>query len=430
MLTFLGILLFVVAILFSIGLHEMGHLLPAKKFGVKVTEYFVGFGPVLWSTRRGETDYGVKAIPFGGYVRMIGMFPPRADGTMRPSSTGRLGMLIEQARAESESDVLTEDDRRRTFYNLTVPKKLVVMSGGPFMNLVLAFVLFGIMFVGFGLPAPSLKVANVTACAPTSATDDGTCAPGDAPSAAAAAGIKPGDTIVAIGSTGVTSWADFTNTLKAAGPGATTVTVVRDGQTQVLPITLTLTPRPVIVDGADTGQTELRPFLGVGPTFELQPQPVTAVPAQVWNLTVRSASALVSFPAKLVGVSKAAFGGEQRDPNGPIGVVGASRISGDVAAADLPGTWKAAQLIGLIASINLFLFLFNLIPLLPLDGGHIAGALYEGGRRQVAKWRGKPDPGPVDVAKALPVAYAVATLLIAVSVLLIYADIVNPVRLT
>ena len=115
--------------------------------------------------------------------------------------------------------MLTEDDRRRTFYNLTVPKKLVVMSGGPFMNLVLAFVLFGIMFVGFGLPAPSLKVANVTACAPTSATDDGTCAPGDAPSAAAAAGIKPGDTIVAIGSTGVTSWADFTNTLKAAGPG-------------------------------------------------------------------------------------------------------------------------------------------------------------------------------------------------------------------
>ncbi len=430
MLTILGITIFVLAILASIGLHELGHLVPAKRFGVKATEYFVGFGPTVWSTRKGETEYGLKAIPFGGYVRMIGMFPPRPDGTVRASSTGRLGLLVEQARKESESDVLTDEDRKRTFYNLSVPKKLTVMFGGPVMNLIIAVVLFTVMFVGFGLPVPSLTVSNVTPCVPSSAADDGTCAAGEAPSAAAAAGLEPGDTITALDGQPVASWDDFTAQLRDAGAGNTVVTVERDGQTIALPVELTLTPRPVIVDGEDTGQTELRPFLGVGPTFVLQPQPLTAVPGEVWNLTVRSTVALFTFPAKLVGVADAAFSDAQRDPEGPIGVVGASRISGDVTAADLPGTWKAAQLIGIIASVNLFLFLFNMIPLLPLDGGHIAGALYEGARRKVATWRGQPDPGPVDVARLLPVAYGVAILLIGVSILLLYADIVSPVRIT
>lgn len=430
MLTLLGITIFVLAILASIALHELGHLTPAKKFGVKATEYFVGFGPTVWSTKRGETEYGVKAIPFGGYVRMIGMFPPAADGSVRPSSTGRLGLLMEQARKDSEAEVLTEADRKRTFYNLSVPKKLTVMFGGPVMNLILAILLFTLMFVGFGLPAPSLTVSNVTECVPTSALDDGTCAAGETPSAAAAAGIEPGDTITALNGQPVDSWEAFTTELRATGPGESTVTVERDGQTLALPVELTLTPRPVIVDNQDTGETELRPFLGVGPTFVLEPQPLTAVPGEVWNLTVRSAVALATFPAKLAGVADAAFSDGQRDPEGPIGVVGASRISGDVAAADLPGTWKAAQLIGIIASVNLFLFLFNMIPLLPLDGGHIAGALYEGGRRKLATWRGQPDPGPVDVARLLPVAYGVAIVLIGVSLLLLYADIVSPVRIT
>ncbi len=427
MLTAIGVIVFVVAILASIGLHEMGHLVPAKKFGVKVTEYFVGFGPTLWKRTRGETDYGVKAIPFGGYVRMIGMFPPKADGTMRPSSTGRLGMLVDQARQESESEVITDDDRKRTFYNLTVPKKLGVMFGGPVVNLVIAMILFAVMFVGFGLPGPSLTVSSVNPCVPVAGQEG--CPEGAAPSAAAAAGIQPGDTIVAVGATAVTSWQDLTPTLKAQGAGPTTVTVTRNGQEVVLPVTFTLVERPILNDGTETGQTEMRPFLGVGPTFVLTPLPLTAVPGQMWQMTVRSVTALVSFPAKLVGVAQAAFGDGQRDPEGPIGIVGAGRISGEVAGAELPPSWKVAQLIGIIASVNLFLFLFNMIPLLPLDGGHIAGALYEGARRKVASWRGKPDPGPFDVAKLLPVAYGVAALLIVVSVLLVYADIVSPVKL-
>jgi membrane-associated protease RseP (regulator of RpoE activity) len=149
----------------------------------------------------------------------------------------------------------------------------------------------------------------------------------------------------------------------------------------------------------------------------------------MWDITVRSASALVSFPAKMVGLTEAAFTDQPRDPEGPVGVVGVSRISGEVASADAPPSWRIAQFLAIVASLNLFLFLFNLLPILPLDGGHVAGALYEGGRRQVARWRGRPDPGPVDVARMLPVAYTVALVLITMSVIILWADIVKPIRL-
>jgi membrane-associated protease RseP (regulator of RpoE activity) len=432
MLTLVGVVVFVVAILASIALHELGHLVPAKKFGVKVTQYFVGFGSTLWSTRRGETEYGIKAIPFGGYVRMIGMFPPAPDGTTRPSSTGRIGMLVEQARAEAQAEVLTEEDHRRSFYNLSVPKKLTVMFGGPFMNLVIAFALFTLMFVGFGMPQPSTTIAAVSECNPgaVGATATESCPVGAEPSAAAAAGLQPQDTLLAVGGQQVDDWDGFTAALLNVGGGLTTITVDREGQQITYPVDLPLVERPVVVDGQVTSDTELRPFLGVGPQFDLVGVPVTAVPGEMWDLTTRSVAALLSFLSKLVGVADAAFSDGERDPEGPIGIVGAGRISGEVAGADLPGSWKIAQLIGIIASVNLFLFLFNLIPLLPLDGGHIAGALYEGGRRQVARLRGRPDPGPVDVAKALPIAYGVVAVLLVVSVLLFYADIVAPVRLT
>jgi len=291
--------------------------------------------------------------------------------------------------------------------------------------------LFTVMFVGFGLPQPGLTVASVSECAPTAqSTVDEPCPVGAQPSAAAAAGVMSGDEILAVGGRSVSSWDGFTEALTAQGAGETTVRVRRDGSEVQLPVTLALVERPVIQDGRDTGRTELRPFLGVGPQFELVAQPLTEVPALMVDLTARSVVALAAFPARLVGVAEAAFGEAERDPEGPIGIVGATRLSGEVAGAELPPSWKFAQLIGIIASVNLFLFLFNLIPLLPLDGGHIAGALYEGSRRQLAKARGKPDPGPVDVAKALPIAYGVAGLLIVVSLLLLYADIVSPVRLT
>jgi membrane-associated protease RseP (regulator of RpoE activity) len=155
-----GIVAFFLLILASIALHEIGHLVPAKKFGVKVTEYMVGFGPTLWSKRKGETSYGVKAIPVGGYIRMIGMLPPPKDapaGTARSMSTGRLALLVEDARRQSLEEIAPGDENR-VFYKLPVHKRVIIMLGGPVMNLLLAFFLFAAVLVGIGVPQPSLAV--------------------------------------------------------------------------------------------------------------------------------------------------------------------------------------------------------------------------------------------------------------------------------
>jgi membrane-associated protease RseP (regulator of RpoE activity) len=423
--TLIGILALVVALAVSIGLHELGHMVPAKKFGVKVTQYMIGFGPTLWSRRKGDTEYGVKGFPLGGYIRMIGMFPPGPDGSVKASSTGRLGTLIEQARADSAAEIVEPGDEKRTFYNLPVRQKLVVMLGGPVMNLLLAIVLFSIVFVGFGTPTPSTTVNTVTACVPTAADPQGDCTGGSGqPTGAAAAGLQPGDQIVAWDGAAVSEWPQLSQAIRTSAAGDHGVTVVRDGQQVDVTVPLTT------VDGALFGEAaEPRGFLGVSPVVELVPLPVTAVPGQMWDISVKSAQALVSFPAKMVGLTQAAFTDQARDPEGPVGVVGVSRISGEVAAADAPPSWRIAQFLAIVASLNLFLFLFNLLPILPLDGGHVAGALYEGARRRIARWRGQPDPGPVDVARMLPVAYTVAMILIAMSVIILWADIVKPIRL-
>lgn len=430
MLTAVGIIAFILAILFSIAWHELGHFIPAKKFGVMVTQYMIGFGPTIWSRTRGDTEYGAKAIPLGGYIKMIGMFPPGKDGKTRASSTGRIAALVEDARRQSAEEVITPEDERRSFYRLSVPKKLTVMFGGPVMNLILATVLFTIMFVGFGTPSSTLTVEQVTPCVPTQSQPSGKCGPGSLPSPAAAAGLKPGDTIMSFNGSPVTSWTQLSQAIHATPVGSTINFVVnRDGHDQTLTATLRGVS-PSLVSGVEGTPGSDIAFLGLSPTVQLVQQPVSSVPARMWELTTASVKAMIAIPAKMVGVSKAAFGGAERDPAGPIGVVGVTRISGDVAGSnEIPTSWKVADFIGLVASLNLFLFLFNLIPLLPLDGGHIAGALWEGLRRQLARLRGRADPGPVDVAKALPIAYAVSFLLIGMSVLLLYADVVNPVRL-
>ena len=178
----IGILVFAFGILFSIGLHEIGHLVPAKKFGVRVPTYMVGFGPTIWSKVKGETEYGIKLLPFGGYIRMIGMYPPSRK-EVDPEKLGRMSNLIEEARKETLSEI-SESDRNRVFYNLSVPKKLTVMFGGPFMNLVIATVLFVVTLSGIGVSAPSTTLSNVTACVPTAdnptgiVSTDGSCGEG------------------------------------------------------------------------------------------------------------------------------------------------------------------------------------------------------------------------------------------------------------
>ena len=150
----------------SIGLHEVGHMVPAKKFGVKVTQYFVGFGRTVWSTRRGETEYGLKAIPLGGYVKLVGMLPPAKDdplGRPRQSNTGMFTQLISDAR-HAEAELIKPGDEDRLFYRLPWWKKVIVMAGGPTVNLVIAFLLFAGIFGIYGVPEPTTTVSAVSEC--------------------------------------------------------------------------------------------------------------------------------------------------------------------------------------------------------------------------------------------------------------------------
>ncbi|MDP9397131.1 MAG: site-2 protease family protein [Actinomycetota bacterium] len=427
MLSALGIVLFALGILASIALHEVGHLVPAKRSGVKVTQYMVGFGPTLWSRRRGETEYGLKWIPLGGYIRMIGMFPPgRADhpGSLRRSSTGPFFQMVEDARTASREEIAPGDEHR-AFYRLPVRRKLLIMLGGPVMNLLIAAVLFTVVLSAVGTPRFT-NVIEPAACV-LPATAQRACAPGDPVAPSARAGLQSGDRIVAVSGRPVEDYEALTREIRPAADREVLLTVERGGQRLDVPVQLTRTARPSEEDPQRLVEVG---FLGISPAgTELAREPIAAVPARMWDFTVRTAEALVSIPQRMVGVWNAAFGGAERDVNGPIGVVGVTRIGGEVAAIEQPLAYKVSAFLGLLASLNMALFVFNLLPLLPLDGGHVAGALWEGLRRQVAAWRHRPDPGPVDVARMLPVAYTVALLLVSMSALLLYADIVNPIRL-
>lgn len=446
MLFLVGVLVVVIGVALSIALHEIGHLVPAKKFGVKVSQYMVGFGPTVWSRKRGETEYGIKAIPLGGYVRMIGMLPPRPGdkpGELRTLSTGRFSQMVDQARADSMEEVQAGDEDR-VFYKLHPAKKIVIMLGGPVMNLLIAAVLLTGVITLYGLPQVAPKVGLLSQCVPTAAptlqVPQPKCQPGDPVAPAKAAGLQAGDRVVSVDGKAVTTWEQVSGAIRDS-QGRTMTWVVQRGD-QKVPVTIT----PAVLQRAtydDQGNAVAKDgklvlasmgFAGITPGQELVKTPLLQAPKFVWDRTVDTASIIVRIPQKMAGVVQAAFGSDERDPNGPISVVGVGRIGGEVAALDIPaeegGNWlKIAQLILLIASLNLALFVFNLVPLLPLDGGHVAGALWEAVKKGWARLRNRPDPGFVDVAKGLPVAYAMSLVLITMSVLLIYADIVKPIKL-
>lgn len=435
-----GVLVFAVGLLVAIALHEVGHLVPAKVFGVRVTQYMVGFGPTMWSRQRGDTEYGIKWIPLGGYIRMVGMFPPAKDGRIRDSSTGPFRAMVDEARSVSLQEITPADDNR-VFYRKKWWQKVIIMTGGPAMNFVQAFVLFAIVLVGFGVATPTTTVAVVPECVIGAdeaqqrivdglVDENGAplCQPEDARSPAAEAGLLPGDVLVSVAGVAATSWDDVTATIRSHGNTTVPVVVERAGEQLTLQAALIETDRPKSAEEPDELVTV--GYLGVSPTQEAQQQAITAVPGQMWDFTTATFVAIISIPQRMVGVWDAAFGGGERDINGPIGIVGAGRLGGEIAAVEeIPTSAKLASLLWLLASLNMALGVFNLLPLLPLDGGHIAGALYEAARRGLARVFRRPDPGYFDVAKLLPVAYVVAILVIGMSGLLLYADIVNPVRL-
>ncbi|MCA2223477.1 M50 family metallopeptidase [Nonomuraea aurantiaca] len=426
-----GIVVFLIGLMASVALHELGHFVPAKIFGVRVPQYMVGFGSTAWSIRRGETEYGIKWIPLGGYIRMIGMLPPRPgdDPTkLRGSSTGPFQGLIETARDAAQEEVRPGDEER-VFYRKKWWQKVIIMSGGPFMNFVLSFILFSVLLVGIGLPAltPVVSPKTNTCVIPISEqrTD---CRAGDQPTPAAKAGMKPGDRLVSFGGQKITSWDDATRLIRSHGAGPVAVGIVRDGKPMTLNVTLIAQDRPSPTDLKKIDKNV--GFLGVMPTEVREQQSLGVVIGYMGQLTARVADSLLNLPQKMVGVWHAAFSGDKRDPEGPVGVVGAGRMGGEILSSDLSSVEKVAFLVNLLAGFNLAIGMFNLIPLLPLDGGHIAGGLWEGLKRAYARVTRRPEPAYVDIAKVLPLTYALAFAMIIMAGLLVYADLINPLTLT
>jgi membrane-associated protease RseP (regulator of RpoE activity) len=461
----LGIVVVAVGVLLSILLHEAGHFAFAKLFKVRVGQFMVGFGKTLWSRKIGETEFGVKALPLGGYISMSGMYPPiKPGGKARDASTGFFQTLVQDAgpgivdtldpEPEDQDDrsgffkTLVSDARSasadtilpghedRVFYKLAIWKRIIIMLGGPVMNLVIAIVLFIIIICGLGATTLSATVSAVPACLLPATSTSKTCAPSDPASPAAKAGFRPGDKIESINGTTIKSWTQVTSIIQTSTGKKLTVVVERAGRDVALTAVPVANQIPKTdAKGAEvldsTGKVETRAvgFLGIDATQHLKPLSISYVLPAVWDTTTRVGGVVINLPQRMAGVWNAAFSSAPRDPNGPIGVVGVGRIAGQIATDGDPVDLQLQQLLSVLASLNIALFVFNLIPLMPLDGGHIIGALWEGVKRGFAKLFRRPDPGPVDTAKVVPLTFAVVIVLGAMSLLLVYADIVKPITL-
>ncbi|MFJ2441679.1 MULTISPECIES: M50 family metallopeptidase [unclassified Streptomyces] len=430
LLTVLGILVFAAGLLFSIAWHELGHLSTAKMFGIRVPQYMVGFGPTLWSRKKGDTEYGIKAIPMGGYIRMIGMFPPGADGRIEARSTSPWRGMIEDARSAAYEE-LEPGDEKRLFYTRKPWKRVIVMFAGPFMNLILATVIFMGVAMSFGFQTQTTQVAGVQKCVISQSEQRNACEKGDPVSPAQAAGLKKGDKIVAFNGQRVADWATLSNLIRGT-IGPATITVDRDGTEQVLQATLA---KNMVAEKDSKG--EIVPdkyvpagYLGFAAATEIVPLSFTDSVGRMGDMIENGVDSIVSLPSKIPDLWNAAVGNGPRKDDSPVGVVGAARIGGEVMTLDIPAQNQIAMMLFLLAGFNLSLFLFNMLPLLPLDGGHIAGALWESVRRRLARLFKRPDPGPFDVAKLMPVAYVVAGVFICFTLLVLVADVFNPVKIS
>ncbi|MEV4435098.1 site-2 protease family protein [Streptomyces sp. NPDC049585] len=430
LMTVLGIVVFVVGLLFSIAWHELGHLSTAKMFGIRVPQYMVGFGPTLWSRKKGETEYGIKAVPLGGYIRMIGMFPPGEDGRISARSTSPWRGMIEDARSAAYEE-LRPGDETRMFYTRKPWKRVIVMFAGPFMNLVLAVVVFLGVMMTFGVSTQTTTVSQVSDCVVKASSPADKCPTGAKDSPAKAAGLQPKDRIVAFNGHRVGDWSTLQKEIRRT-TGPATITVSRDGTEKTLHADL-ISNQVQKYDGKGApikGEYVTAGFLGFTPATGVVQQSFGQSVDRMGDMVQSGIESLIDLPGKIPDLWNAAFDGGERKADSPMGVVGAARVGGEVFNLDIPPSQQIATMLFLVAGFNLSLFLFNMLPLLPLDGGHIAGALWESVRRTVAKVFRRPDPGPFDVAKLMPVAYVVAGIFVCFTLLVLIADVVNPVRLT
>jgi membrane-associated protease RseP (regulator of RpoE activity) len=443
----LGVVIFFGSILISIGLHELGHMIPAKAFGGKVTQYFIGFGPTVWSRRRGETEYGVKAIPLGGYVKIVGMLPPGAEqlGTVtydadgnrvtriRKSNTGLFTQLISDARA-AEWELIGPEDEPRLFYRMAWWKKVIVMAGGPSVNIAIAFFLFWGVFATFGNPSDVATdsgrpvIDSVSDCVIPVKEDRVTCEATDPVSPARQAGLQAGDVVTSFNGTAVTDWEQLRQLIRGNADGQVRLGWERDGVEMFGDTSTTVELRP---DGDDETLREVG-FLGVTATSHRVHGGPIYTTVQMGYTAEQTVEAVIRLPQRVWGVGKAIIGLQERDQDSPVSIVGGSRLAGETVSLPtdrLSTDKKVVYLVLLIGGFNFFIGAFNFIPLLPLDGGHIASALWEALRRGFARLRGRPDPGFVDAAKLLPIAYVMASAMLMMSVVLIVGDLVVPLHI-
>lgn len=422
----LGILFVILGIAASIGLHELGHFIPARAFGVRVRQFMIGFGPTVFSRRKGETEFGLKALPLGGYIAMAGMYPTEAKPYRGPFAKW-IAEAREEIRRQGEPG-----DEHRAFYALSPWKKSIIMLGGPVMNFFLGILLIAISLSGIGTLQNSLTIQQVYQCVDT--LSDGSC-PDTAPIAPAAqAGLEPGDQVLAVNAVPVLSWTEAADLLSERGQNASQLLVLRNGSELSLSITPLYRERlaldeagNTLLDEAGRPLTELRPIIGV----RLEPRSVPVPLGDSIGYGLQATGAMFAFigqlPQQIYSVFLSTIGVQERDPFGAVSIVGVGQLAGEVSSADIGTDAKLASLLLLLGSLNIALFAFNLIPLLPLDGGHVLGAAYESVKRRISRLIGRPDPGPIDTARALPVAYAVWVVLIFTGLLLILADLINPI---
>ncbi len=423
-----GAIAFFVLVMASIALHEIGHLVPGKLFDVKTTQYFVGFGRTLWSRRKGETEYGVKLVPLGGYVRFVGMYPPSKNrpNQVRAVRTGVFQTLADNARA-AEWETIRPGDDGRLFYQKKSWQKVIIMAAGPTMNLLLAFAILSAVAGTYGVYRSQLSINRVQECIVATNATDRSCT-GKPPTPAVLSGIQPGDKVLAFNGESVQDWDDMSRLIRANLDRPAQVSVERNGvRVELPPVNTVITGVP---DRYDPAKRVAAGFFGVEPLVVKERGGPVAVLGDMWTMTKQTAVALVQFPVKVYNTGYNLVTGRPRDIYGPMSIVGASRAAGEIAATDqIDAPAKVASMFTVLGAVNLFVALFNFVPLLPLDGGHIAGALYEAAKRTLARVFRRPDPGHVDTAKMLPVAYAVGGIILISGIVLILADIITPIRL-
>ncbi|TQF05335.1 site-2 protease family protein [Kitasatospora acidiphila] len=429
--TVLGIVVFFFGLLFSIAWHELGHLSTAKLFKIRVPQYMVGFGPTVWSRKKGETEYGVKAIPLGGYIRMIGMFPPGEDGRITKRSSSPWRSMIEDAREASYEELLPGDEDR-LFYTRKPWKRVIVMFAGPFMNLILAFVLFLVSMMGFGTVMNLPTVDSVVPCVLPVSQAKETCKPDSLPSPAGAAGLKSGDTIVSFDGHPISTYKQLSGDIRDSAEKTVPIVVKRGGQQLTLTATIQKNTLAKLDRNGDPipGTETVTGFLGIAPTSGVVRLGFDDSVSRMTDMADTGLHSLIALPGKIPALWDSVVKGTPRQADSPVGMVGAARVGGQVFALHLPASQRIAFMINLLAGINLSLFLFNMLPLLPLDGGHVAGAVWESIRRRAAALFKRPDPGPFDVAKLMPLAYVVASIFIGFTLLVLIADVINPVKIS